>query len=237
MHSTFEQIVGTIQQAHDALGHTRGWRFLTVPRRTWTSRPDIALLTLNPGGAGPDPSQGAASCEYGCAYRMERWGAAPGQSALQVQVLALLEQLRMRLRPDTASIEFMDERVLGAYYLPFRSPSFAELVNAGKSLEFARSLWTEILTPGIPRLLVTIDRIGFAGIRDILTETFSMPVCDSRIFQTGWGKCRAEVIRCGSSRADATTILRLPHLSTYKLFSRGSCLPHLNEILEFTVAW
>ena len=236
MQSTFEQIVQRIQHAHDALEHTRGWRFLTVPRRTWESRPDIALLTLNPGGDEPDPSQGEASCEYGCAYRMESWGTSPGQSALQVQVLALLEYLRARLRPDTTAVEFMDERVLGAYYLPFRSPNFVQLVNPGKSLEFARSLWTEMFTPWVPRLLVTIDRFGFAGIRDILTETLSLPICDSRTFLTGWGWCRAEVTRCASSGRNTTTILRLPHLPAYKLFSRERCLPHLNEILDLAVA-
>ena len=235
MHGTFEQITQMIQQAHDELGHQRGWRFLTVPRRTFELRPDIALLTLNPGGAGRDPSQGEASCEYGCAYRMESWGALPGKSALQIQVLTLLEHLRSRLRPDTPSNEFMDAHVLGAYYLPFRSPSFAELVNPHKSLEFARSLWTQILTPWIPRLFVTIDRSGFAGIRDILTDTFSLSVGGSRTFLTGWGKCRAEVTRCVSGRGDVTTILRLPHLSTYKLLSRPSCLPHLSEILDFAV--
>jgi hypothetical protein len=225
-----------IRQAHDDLGHSRGWRFLTVPRRTLEALPEIALITLNPGGSGPDPSQGEGSCEYGSAHRMESWGAPAGQSALQVQVLALLEQLRLRLQPDTPTVEFVDHRVLGAYYVPFRSPSFSTLVSSRKSLDFAKALWTHVLTAWTPRLLVTIDHHGFAGIRSILTEALLMSVTDSRVLPTGWGNCRAELIRCTSPRRAPITLIRLPHLSTYKVFSRQSCLPHVGKILDYATA-
>ena len=213
-----------------------GWRFLTVPQRTFDTRPDIALLTLNPGGSGIDPSQGEASCEYGCAYRLESWGAPAGKSALQVQIQALLDQLRRRLAPNTTPVDFMDQSVLGAYYLPFRSPDLSSLANRGKSLDFAKSLWTQILAPWTPRLIITIDHYAFAGIQSILAGKPTMQRQFVRAFPTGWGNCRADVARYESTSTGPSTVLRLPHLSTYKLFSRGQCQVHLGEILDCAVA-
>jgi transposase-like protein len=202
--------------------------------RIFDMQPEVALITLNPGGNGPDLSQGDASCEYGCAYRTEAWGSdPPGRSALQVQVQALLEQLRLRLSPQVPPVDFMDHGVLGGYYIPFRSPSFAKLVSPHKSMEFAQVLWAEIFASWTPRLLVTIDRVGHDGIRSILTGRLSKRIVDTRMFPTGWGNCRAEVTRFVSPGGDATTLVRLPHLSLYKLFSREQCAPRLREIFDY----
>ena len=231
----FTELVSSITRSYRELQHDRGWRFLTVPRKTFESAPEIALITLNPGGDGPVATQGEASCEYGCAYRTEPWEEkkGPGESALQVQILALLEELRLRLAPGVDPVHFMDQRVLGAYYMPFRSRSLATLVNPHKSLAFARSLWTQILSAWTPRVIVTIDRYAFDGISSILSERLRNQQPLPKCFPTGWGKCRFESLRWTAPNGAHTTVVRFPHLSTYKLFSRAASLPRIRDVLDY----
>jgi hypothetical protein len=165
---------------------------------------------------------------------VERWGAEPGRSALQVQVLALLDSLRARLRPDVGLTTFSD-RVLGGYYVPFRSPSFSALMSPAKSLEFALELWGVILREWTPPVLVTIDRLGFSGVQRILTRHLSMQITQERAFPTGWGHCSADVVKLESGFRPTTTLIRLPHLSTYKLFSREECQPRLRDLFDYAI--
>ncbi len=51
------------------------------------------------------------------------------------------------------------------------------------------------------------------------------------MFPTGWGNYNAEVITFSSAGRDRA-LLRLPHLSTYKLFSRPQCAAALQRIAE-----
>jgi hypothetical protein len=232
MSALLADLIADIESKYIELGHAMDWRFLTVPRSTFEAQPDIVLLTLNPGGEGSDPTHGRASCENGSAYRVESWGKSDrGRSALQLQVQSLLDSLRQRVSPTLTTNEFMDHHVLGAHYLPFRSPSLEKLPNQKKSFQFAGSLWVRILTTWTPRLVVTIDHKAFSGITNIFTRHLHLQQQPIQSFITGWGKCRADVARFISSDR-GTTVLRLPHLSTYKLFSREQCTAHLRDIID-----
>jgi hypothetical protein len=232
---SFDELVSSITQSYSELEHEKGWRFLTVPRKTFETAPEVALITLNPGGDGPVATQGEASCEYGCAYRTEPWEdkKGPGESALQVQILALLEELRLRLAPGVDPVQFMDQRVLGAYYIPFRSRSLATLVSPRKSLAFARSLWTQILSAWTPRVIITIDQCAFDGIASILCERLTNRQQLPNSFPTGWGSCRFQSLRWAAPDRTNTTLVRFPHLSTYKLFSHAASLPRIKDVLDY----
>jgi hypothetical protein len=236
LNPSFEYLVDEIDSEYARLGHKMGWRFLTVPRRTLEARPEIALITLNPGGSGIDATQGRESCEYGCAYRTEAWGSAPGKSALQIQVSRLMEEIRIRLRADISLSNFMDDHVLSGYFIPFRSPSYSELVHPQASVAFAGHLWSEVFANWMPKLIVTIDNYGFSGLQSIVKKRLATNVDSFRSFDTGWGRVKARVAKFKSPDGISVAILGLPHLSTYKLFAEsGRFMPAVRLILDHAV--
>src|SRR6059058_1365768 len=144
MADLFLDSVAEIRAAYARLGHRRGWRFLVTPRRTLTSDAKVAFLTQNPGGKESDPTHGEASCEAGSAYIHEQWvGFPPGAAPLQRQVRAMFAWLG--LDPNA---------ILSAYFIPFRSPSYSELVAPEESFEFGVMLWRRIFTEVHPVLVV-----------------------------------------------------------------------------------
>ena len=227
---SFEQAVTDIEAAYQALGHTLGWRFLNVSRDVLRKNPQIALITANPGGNSIPLDHGTASCESGCAYLSEMWGnSEKGQSSLQKQVQRLFGAIADQIN-FVGGGEALMESSLIAYYIPFRSPRLAVLPRMKESLCFARSLWSRLFEQVHPKLILTIDPDAFKAFGDLLQHRFSTHPSQHRVMQTGWGAYTAEVKRFGHG-ANITTLVRLPHLSTFKLFSRPECKPFTDAIL------
>ena len=192
------------------LGYPYGWRFITCPQSN-ADRAKLLLVTLNPAGRakhGPAWSQ-----EAGSAYRVEAWNGLPaGTAPLQVQVQRLLAFLRLR-----------DEEVFSAHYVPFRSPSWAELEHKQEAEVFARTLWGWIQ----PKLrfdhIVCIgkERPGKAisALFNAKLET-SLPV--------GWGSITADRYRL----PDGRQLVALPHLSRFGIFGRQEGVGALKELFE-----
>jgi hypothetical protein len=133
--------------------------------------------------------------------------------------------------------DFLDHHVLTAHYVPFRSPRFEDLENPGESLAFANTLWKQILGRWVPRTIITIDRKAFEGLSTVLAEKAGEETVARKTFPTGWGTFNGDVIQISGVRANGlVTLMRLPHLSTFKLFSRPECAPHLAALLDYALS-
>jgi hypothetical protein len=231
----FDESVASIEEAYLRLGHTLGWRFLTGPRATLSSRAEIGFITLNPGGDSESADHPRASCEAGNAYLTETWGSnAPGGAPLQRQVQMLFSQLANKVGHDGSLIEFMDTEVMSAYFIPFRSPSLDALPHRKESLRFAISLWEGVFSSWLPRLILTIDNDSFREIVNIFSGRPNAHTIDARRFPTGWGDYQADVLRLSGVRDDGSVaIARLPHLSRFQLFGNPTRVIQLDAFLEY----
>lgn len=123
----------------------------------------------------------------------------------------------------------MESSLIG-YYIPFRSPRLAMLPRKKESLAFARSLWSSLFEQIHPKLILTIDPAAFKAFGELLQQRFPSPLPQHQVMQTGWGAYTAEVKRFGHGD-NITTLVRLPHLSTFQLFARPQCKPFTDAIL------
>lgn len=134
-----------INAEHDRLGMKLGWRFLMCPE-TRLKDAKVAIITLNPGGTRRVDTEW--SQERGNAYFMESWGGqALGRDKLQVQVQALVK-----------AIGEDKDRVLARCFIPFRSPTFADLPRSAEAIQFSRRLWGAALEQSPSRLFVCVGK-------------------------------------------------------------------------------
>ena len=197
-----------IEAAHDALGHTLGWRFLTCPEKNFEGA-KLLLVTLNPAGNrrhGPSWSQ-----ESGSAYVVESWnGQQPGADPLQRQIQKLF-----------AFLGYTAKDVASAHFIPFRSPRWADLGNKKQSIAFARGLWTELLQRVRPAVVVCVGH-------ETGRQLASLVGISLRPMPTGWG---AYTLLRGDLPG-GRPFVALPHLSTFKLFGSAKYEPFLRDAFE-----
>lgn len=238
-----EHCVARIDTEYRRLGHEIGWRFLTGPTSTWTPTANIAFITLNPGGNRDDRVYPREGSGRGSVYWVESWEGRPaGLSPLQVQVQALFGEIATVLGHDHGTAhEFICSRVLGAYFVPFRSRSLGELHRPEESLKFARDLWSDILADWSPDTILTTDTTVFANLKRMTNRkqaaahTLRLPSYVR--FETGWGNVTAEAVRYKRVGANGTvTLARIPNLSRFKLFSRAACFLHVRRFLKYVFA-
>ncbi len=227
--TTFSAAVNNIQREYAALGHSLGWRFLCVSKQVLLRNPKIVFLTLNPGGRAIPEDHPSESCESGCSYVVEQWWKSqPGQHKLQRQVQRLFAEIERQAGPTAQASASLEASLIG-YYVPFRSPRFADLYRAKESLAFANDLWTSLLAPLRPRLLLSIDPMTFRSMKNLCSAQGGKLV-SAETLPTGWGTVTAEVHEYQFSDR-STMVVRLPHLSTFQLFSRSECKDPLESIL------
>lgn len=230
----FASSVARIEHAYAHLGHRIGWRFLTSPRRTLAPTTRIALVTLNPGGDHEPAEHPRASSEAGSAYVVEQWpGHARGDAPLQRQVQALFSRIQSAARYPGPLADFLSNHVLSAHFVPFRSPRFADLAQRAESLRFAEDLWSDLLKAWQPTLLLTIDTEAYSRLGQIVARSAGAQRLDGARMDTGWGAYQAEWQRYAlPGREQRLTLARLPHLSTFKLFSRPACGPYMDRFVD-----
>lgn len=196
-----------IAKACAARGDGLGWRLLAGRWATLRSA-EVAFVTLNPGGAAPEPDR--LSCEEGSIYVVEAWpGHESGRAPLQRQVQCLFRMIGVA--PD---------EVLAGYLVPFRSRSWRSLADRAGAVEFGRRLWSELLASRRPRLVVTISGVVFETMRDVLGGG------DVRSVNSGWGSAKIRTCDYRGGR-----LIGLPHLSRYRLLSRPACRDVLAAVL------
>lgn len=234
MPSIFHDSCLLIHAAYEELGHELGWRFLTSPEATLRPATEIALITLNPGGDGKRPDHGRESSEPGSAYIVESWGNShpPGEAPLQIQIRSLFKMIAQVRDLEITGDELLGQS-LSAQFVPFRSPSLSALERRQESFVFARDLWSRLFEHISPLLVITIDKHTHKRLLPLLSTKWGEPT-SAEITSTGWGNASAELVRWESS-TPARALIRLPHLSTFKLFSRDACIPHMESLLAAAV--
>jgi hypothetical protein len=227
----FEQCVQEIETSYIELGHRLGWRFLSVGKVVLNGPAEIALITLNPGGNEIPPDHPTASCESGVSYLVESWdGAPPGQSKLQKQVQGLFRLLVDTLRYHGTYQQLMVQTLIG-YFVPFRSPRLADLARQRESIEFGHRLWRKLLPAISPKLIICLGRDVQAELRTLLPIATDSQLITSTTYPTGWGEYTAEIDEFQWNN-NKTSLLYLPHLSTWTLFTSKKCIEHMPVIIR-----
>ena len=228
----FELSCKEISEEYVRLGHRLGWRFVTGPKANFSVNTEIAFISLNPGGDSDLPDHPKESSERGSAYLVEQWKGFPaGTEALQVQFKKLMEAVHKKLNVSGDCDSFINSKVLTAHFIPFRSKDLVSLHRSTESFQFGRKLWARIFQSLLPSIIITLNPETFDHIAALLINS-GAKLLEHRQFQTGWGNYRAEG-RKFKTATKVVTVIRFPHLSRYKLFSRQNCLPYVDEILGF----
>lgn len=229
----FDNCCADIEAEYIRLGHAIGWRFLSGQQDTLKSSAKIAFITLNPGGRFDPPDHPHESQEAGSAYRVESWnGMLPGQSKLQVQVGIMFRLLAERLGGIDHQ-RLMDETLTG-HFIPFRSPDYESLHSKNDSLAFAVRLWGRIFDHIAPKTVITMDQLTFKHVRKMIKDRNSNHAERHIQLPTGWGKYQADIVRF-SSDSDGLTLIRLPHLSRFGIFTSNKCRQAVPRLMDALV--
>jgi len=209
----------------------RGWRFLYNSKKTIDSNNGICLLALNPGGKEENQDHGKESCENGSAILTERWkNYDAGMSLLQIQYKQLFMEIAANIGEQDYKIVL--EKSLIGFFIPFRSPNFEEINLYEKDLlNFGKVLWSEIFSKCTPKVIVCIDQKTYKSIHELLVVNLQFKPIENKIFKSGWGNVTVNLAHFHKENKKIS-ILRLPHLSTYKLFSNDSSKDKIKEIIK-----
>jgi hypothetical protein len=185
-----------------------GFKLLYCP---WERLNDarVAFISLNPGRAPLDYEARTIEDVRGNSYFVER---ATTKSPLTEQFLKMCDFLGVS-----------PNKVLTGTFYPFRSMRWKDLnapqIDAG--VEFARSFWRNALSDRC-KLVIAVGRLPAENLVELLGCQLESEI-DSQ-----WAnvKLRRYVNFSGK------TVVQLPHLSSFKLFSRADCTGPLKEIFK-----
>ena len=129
------------------------------------------------------------------------------------------------------SMRKLIESTLSGYFIPFRSRNLNDLKHEKEAFDFGEKIWIKILKTVQPELFVCIEKESAKRLRKIIETAYDLP--ESRLCRlpTGWSNrtnYTADIFEFGSNAE--VKLLRLPHLSTYKLFSRKECEEKIEDI-------
>ena len=229
MGDLFEDTVKRIERFDKDPRYQLGWRFLTCSRKVLDGTPQIALITLNPGGEEQRPDHPRNSCEEGCAYLDESWknGKPPGEATLQIQVRKMFAELAEKLEYPGTPEELLEESLSG-YFIPFRSPDMESLSHKREALDFGESIWSSILESVRPGLIICIGKDTYKRLKSLVPRVYGLSGANHIPIKTGWGNSEADIVEFDEN--PKTKLLGLPHLSTFKLFSRAGCTEPVGRI-------
>jgi hypothetical protein len=175
-----------------------GWSFMYTPEAA-LKRAKAVLVGLNPGGRQTDPPNEWEYTDGVNAYVDESWNCRPkGEHPLQKQVSALFKAI---------NVEPAD--IFAANFVPFRSPGWRDLPDRNGALTFARMLWSDLVLRTSARLYCSLGKQAGEEIATLLNAAY----VDSE--KVGWGAQTIDTYR----NCQGLTVLALPHLSRYRLFS------------------
>lgn len=214
----FDGLAAQIERAYKELGYTLGWKLPYSPKSTQTKAQRLFFIDLNPGGDVYEHK--SPSFEAGNAYLREDWGSGSGKSPLQIQVQQFYRELAEAMN-NGADYQDLMNKSLAANYIPFCSPNWNSIDNKSRALEFFRLFWPTILDYCEPRVIISIAKEPYAHMSEILCDqgfTNIGEICE----QVNWGRAAYTFGRL-SKGSRSIALLRLPHLSLYKIFSRAQC--------------
>jgi hypothetical protein len=225
--STFSEAVKSIETAYEKLGHDLGWRFLYSPANTIGPDTRMVFLGLNPGGShyeAPVPS-----VEEGNAYRIEHWGKDGGHNGLQTQVHRLYEILARKVGQQSAP-KLMDQ-TLTANFCPFRSPNWKSLSRKRESVRFSHELWFSVLDRVSPSVIICLSDMPFDYVESVLLAR-GFRIIEKIKPLTGWGDVTYSQAKYSSLDEKEVLMVRLPHLSRYKIFGKPECRRAVDQLTD-----
>ncbi len=221
----YEGMYDKTESMYARLGHSLGFNPPIVSSvRAFEAKPRLLLMGLNPAGSRDYPEhRGRYRFEHQDGYLGTSWDGYPtGQSPLQKQVGQLLRHLQRRVGDDGPLDLFARNRVVSASLIPFRSPSEASLHNRPASLDFARTLWGEVLGVWRPQYVVCFGGTPF----NVISSLLGMP-SEARDYDPRWqGLLRLRVFD------DGVRLLGVPHMSRFPIFGRAASAPAINSAFD-----
>ena len=230
MSQLFQESVLSIEGFYKSHNYQLGWRFLNCSKSVLCNDPKIAFITLNPGGKSIPEDHPWPSCEAGSSYLHEVWGNAQrGGSNLQIQIQLMFAKLAEKIDFKGNSEQLIEESLSG-YFVPFRSPRLADLDHKCHAFAFGNELWSNILSSVHPDYFICIDRDSFKKLQPLIESTYELPIKCIQKLETGWGNYTAEIVEFGSN--SEKRLLRLPHLSTFKIFTSQKCREKVDKLFS-----
>lgn len=230
MSDIFQKSIAKIDNFYKERQYQLGWRFLNCSKDVLSATPKVAFITLNPGGNKIPNDHPWDSCENGSSYLTEVWGSSlAGKSNLQIQIQLMFSKLAENLSFCGTENQLINESLSG-YFVPFRSPRLADLEHKREAFIFGNDLWASVLANVNPSLFICIDRESFKHLKPLIEQTYNLPVTASEKYKTGWGNYSAEIVTFGCH--SEKKLLRLPHLSTFKLFTSKKCVENIDILFS-----
>ena len=193
-----------IQAEYDRLGYDLGWTFMMTPAARLHDA-KVCLVGLNPGGG--DPGDHLWSVEEGNAYFRQRWGKDKSSySSLQLQIHELARLCGVG-----------EDEMLAAQFIPFRSRSLRSLAQQQSAFEFGRKLWAWVMASTPATVFLCLGNDAAAHLRQVAE---AKPCADASSLPTGWGRTTIDSWKTAGSGLERRVIVRLPHLSSYRIFGR-----------------
>ncbi|MEW8437166.1 MAG: hypothetical protein AB2689_03330 [Candidatus Thiodiazotropha taylori] len=207
----FQDLVNSIRSEYEQMDYMLGWRFLTSPKSTVSRKTHSVFITLNPGGSTISHEAQQESCEEGSSYLVEKWGSnAPGNAPLQRQIQSLFNNL-----------DWNFEKVLSGQFVPFRSPSWAELPHRQSALKFGYQIWSKLLDVVQPSTVVVMSK---SELRKPIRSILGTPQSSTNV-GVGWGN-----ITAGLDIYPNCRLVSLPHLSRFQIIDRSASQVGLREL-------
>jgi hypothetical protein len=191
----------------------------------------LMFLGLNPGGEDRDgaPDSLCQAIEKGNAYYTELWRKLEGKHPLQIQVQELFKSLMKSPLWKVGSFEQLLDETLTSNFCPFRSRSWAKMARKEEAIRFSTELWAEVLPEIKPRVIICMGRVAYSQLGKVL-ENVSARSGSETSLPTGWGQMKF-AIQQYTSPGWNPILVRIPHLSQYKIMSRPQCLPRVEEFV------
>ena len=197
-----------LDDAASKYGFIEGYKLLYCPWKT-IDNSTVAFISLNPGSMPDDKERNVVSEERGNSYLIEQKCT---KSPITSQFLKMAEFLAVK-----------PESILTGVIHPFRSRKWKDFSK--EQQEIGLRIGAEFCLTAFSSDIKTIVVVGNATFNQVSTLTNSK-IIDS-IF-SGWGKCQLQRHKTETG----SNLIKLPHLSSYKLFSRSECREPLSKIFQ-----
>jgi hypothetical protein len=140
----------------------------------------------------------------------------------------MYEAIAARSASPASAVALMDE-TLAANFCPFRSPDWNRLASRNGSIGFSRELWADVLDVARPRVLVCLGDTAGHHLTDVMDRKGWRLVDTPSEGGIGWGDYRYRLSRYASV-SGATLVVRIPHLSRFRIFGRPQSRHAVTEI-------
>jgi hypothetical protein len=216
----YECWLNRVENVDGLLGDkSQGFELVYGPWEALTSKLDVAFLSLNPGLA-PENHPPRRICNP-CGNNYELTQDA-GNTRLTDEFLEMCRFLKVS-----------PVKVLTGVLVPIRSKNAKEIDRTiwAKALVVGRSFWAETFQHHTPKLIVTCGGPVRDEIIEIVGGTQVQRISGPDLRWVGPDRQGSVSVRRYKNES-GTTVVSLPHLSQWTLFTTERCRPALKEIFQ-----